>query len=96
VANKIDMKDLAARGAAVRIAELEAEIASIRVAFPRLRGTSGAGTSRGRRGRSRGAASPTANDEGKPRRRRRAMSAQERKAVSLRMKKYWAARRAGK
>jgi hypothetical protein len=36
---------------------------------------------------------PAANIEGKPRRRKRAMSAAERKAIGERMRKYWAQRR---
>lgn len=74
---------LARHGAANRIAELEAEIASIRRAFP--------DRSYNRRGRKprrpRGAMTSA------PKRRRRGMSAAARKAVSVRMKKYWADRR---
>ena len=50
----------------------------------------GAGTSRRGRGRKAGA---TRQASGATRRRRRGMSTAARRAVSLRMKKYWAARR---
>jgi hypothetical protein len=93
VANQVDMSDLAARGAAVRLAELRAEIDALRAAFPGLEdaGANGnvtpASNGRGRRGR-RAAASAEGQQRG-----RRAMSAAQRKAVSARMKKYWADRR---
>lgn len=92
MANQVDMNDLAARGAVVRLAELRAEIDALRAAFPGLEDASANGngmpasTSRGRRGRA-----VTGSDG--PRRRRPAMSAAQRKAVSARMKKYWADRR---
>jgi hypothetical protein len=73
-----------------RLEELRQEEAAIRAVFPDLFG----------RGRRRGM-SAVASDEGTtqtaPRRRRRGgMSAAQRKAVSERMKKYWAARRKAK
>ena len=80
------LRQLAKHGAAARIQELEAEIAAIRGAFPE--------GGRGRRGRKRGRPAG-ATGGGAPRRRRR-MSAAARKAVSERMTKYWAARRARK
>lgn len=96
MANQLDIKQLAARGAAVRLAELQAEIDAIRAAFPALRGSAGAGSRKGRRGRGNGAAAADAESTARPRRRRRTMSAAEKRAVSLRMKKYWAARRKAK
>lgn len=63
--------------------ELQREEAAIRRAFPDLFG----------RGRGRRAAAPVA--AGGPRR-RRGMSAAARKAVSIRMRKYWADRRKAK
>ncbi len=74
---------LARLGAQARLEELRSEQAAIREAFPDLFG-----------GRKRGAAqTPSA-----PRRRRKrsTMTAAARKAVSDRMKKYWADRRRGK
>src|SRR3954468_3570758 len=80
-------------GAQSRLEELRREEAAIRRAFPDL--------FRGRRGSAGRAASSAAETGsagrgGRRRRRRRpAMSAAARKAVSERMKKYWAARRKG-
>jgi hypothetical protein len=93
------MRRLARLGAERRLEELRQEEASIRAAFPEL----GAATTRKRRGRraGRGAAGSAATpasgtNQGrvtKRRRPRRKMSAAEKKAVSERMRKYWAARR---
>jgi hypothetical protein len=86
--NREELQRLARLGAKARLEELQQEEAAIRRAFPDLFGR--------RRGRpagsqSAGAAAPAA---GRRRRRRRSnMSAAARKAVSLRMKKYWADRR---
>ena len=92
-----DMKDYARRGAEARIAELNQELEAIYGAFPDLRQT--------RRGRPAGkvvinheeqfgrAAAKEPPVASARRSRRRKMSAAERKAVSLRMKKYWAQRR---
>jgi hypothetical protein len=83
----LDIKYLARRGAIARLAELQAEQAALLKAFPDLRGAGRAGVAYtddgttvlpGRRG---------------PRRRRGGMSAGQRKAVSVRMKAYWAQRR---
>jgi hypothetical protein len=78
----LDLKSYARRGAEVRLAELNAEIQAIYSAFPELR--RGSQASRGKSARPQ------------RRRRRPAMSAAQRKAVSARMKKYWAARRKAK
>jgi hypothetical protein len=89
---KFDLKEYARLGAEARVAQLNEELAEIYRTFPDLRAR-GARAIGGRRpGR------PTAaNDSAEPatlrRRRRKPMSAAQRKAVSLRMKKYWAGRR---
>ena len=74
------LQQLARLGAKARLAELRSEEAAIRHAFPDLFG-------RGRQSTDGGATRG---------RRRRGMSAAARKAVSARMKKYWAARRKAK
>jgi hypothetical protein len=74
------LKKLARHGASAAIAELEAEIYAIRKAFPELGSAAKAAKATGQRFA----------------RRRKVMSAGARKAVSARMKKYWAARRAAK
>jgi hypothetical protein len=85
MAVKFDQQELyrlARLGAATRLEALEQERAAILRNFPNLKSLPGpAGGTRG---------SETA--QGKPRRRRR-MSAAARKAVSARMKVYWANRR---
>ncbi len=78
---KFDIREYAKRGALVRATELRAELASIYRAFPELRRSESAG------------GEATAR---KQRRRRKGMSAAQRKAVSQRMRKYWAARRKAK
>jgi hypothetical protein len=79
-----DLKNLARLGAKARLEELRREETAIRRAFPDLF--------------SKGAAKQSAAAGGGRRRRRRrsTMSAAARKAVSDRMKKYWAERRKGK
>jgi hypothetical protein len=79
LATLFDLKSYARRGAEVRLAELREEMNAIHAAFPDLRD--------GRSERGNGAVQP------RHRRRRRAMSVAQRKAVSARMKKYWAERR---
>jgi hypothetical protein len=78
----IDLKAYARRGAEARIAELTAELNDIYKAFPDL---------------GRGAIRPSAARAGAGgrRRKRKPMSAAQRKAVGQRMKAYWAARRKG-
>src|SRR3954468_3104931 len=73
-----ELQRLARLGAQSRLEELRREEIAIRRAFPDL-----FGGGRGRVGRPRAART----------RRRSNMSAAQRKAVSERMKKYWAARR---
>ena len=82
--NGEQLRRLARLGAEARLEELRREAAAIHQAFPDL-GRAGRGrSSRGSRARS--------NSRG----RRSPMSASERRAVSLRMKKYWAVRRKAK
>lgn len=86
----MDTKELIVLGARARIAELENEIAE-------LRKIADGGARRGRRAKSGGASAPaTAADSNVGTRKRRGMSAAQRKAVSERMRKYWAARRKSK
>jgi hypothetical protein len=79
---KFDVNKYARLGAEARAAELSAELAEIYRAFPGLR----------RGGRAGGAAEAGA-DTGPARRHRKPMTAAQKKAVSIRMKKYWASRR---
>jgi hypothetical protein len=72
------LQKLARMGARARLEELQREEAAIRRAFPDLSGTGRASTTGRRSNRSSG---------------RRPMSAANRKAVSERMKRYWADRR---
>jgi hypothetical protein len=73
-----ELQRLARLGAVARLEELRQEEAAIRAAFPNL------GSAVRRR---------NAPATGSAPRRRRPMSAAHRKAVSVRMRKYWAARR---
>jgi hypothetical protein len=82
----LDLKDLARRGAIARLAELQAESAAILKAFPELKKAGRAGIAYTDDG-------TTILPGRKSRRGRRPMSAAQRKAVSVRMKKYWAQRR---
>jgi hypothetical protein len=83
----IDMKALAQAGAAARVQQIRDELATLRTAFPAL------GRSTARENGSAADASPEAPAR---RRRRKPMSAAQRRAVGIRMKKYWAARRKAK
>lgn len=76
---KFDVNKYALLGAEARVAELNAELAEIYRAFPALRARGGRTAA--------GAAAPAG------RRRRKPMTAAQKKAVSIRMKKYWASRR---
>ena len=98
-----DMKDFARRGAEARLAELNEEIEAIHRTFPELRGRGArkvvvnheeqSTAGRTGRGAGRGPSGITPSDAVRGRKRRK-MSAAQRKAVGERMKKYWAARRA--
>jgi hypothetical protein len=78
-----ELRRLARVGAGTRLIELQSEIEAIYRTFPdlRLKKTASADST------------VAANGTGKRRRRKR-MSADARKAIGARMKKYWAARRA--
>jgi hypothetical protein len=82
--------ELARKGAEHRLEELLAEIATLIENFPHLNRRAH------RRPQIDLSSEPAAIIDRKPRGRRRGMSAAARKAASQRMKKYWAARRAGK
>lgn len=85
--SKDDLRRFARLGAMRRLEDMRHEEAAIRSAFPEL--FRGAGP-----GRPKAAAAPAAAKRG--RKKRSTMSAAGRKAVSERMKKYWAARRKAK
>ena len=87
--NRDQLRRLARLGAIARLEQLRQEEAAIRGEFPELFG-------RGRRESSAAAASAPAAGKGRRRRRRSSMSAAARKAVSERMRKYWAERRKAK
>jgi hypothetical protein len=88
---KFDFNSYARRGAEVRLTELNQELAAIYSAFPDLR--SGRGP---RGGRKQAATLASPAPAGRRARKRRGMSAAQRKAVSARMKRYWAERRKAK
>lgn len=81
---KFDLREYARRGAETRVAELHAELAQIYRMFPDMR-----------RGGSNVGTAPADSQTVAPhrRRRRKGMSAAQKKAVSVRMRRYWAARR---
>jgi hypothetical protein len=87
--NRNQLLELARLGAKARLAELEEE----RRAIEALISSAFENKSRGRRFSTTAGRTATANESTGPRRR---MSAAQRKAVSNRMKKYWASRRAAK
>ena len=78
--NQEQLRRLARLGAIARLEQLREEETAIRAEFPELFG--------GRRASGRAARTDAA-----PKRRRRAMTAAQRKEVSERMRKYWAERR---
>lgn len=78
----INLKELARVGAQARLVELLAEVAEIQRAFPGIGGA-----------RRSGPAQASTAKKTVKRRRRKPMSAAEKKAVSERMKRYWASRR---
>jgi hypothetical protein len=86
VAKKIadsELKRLALPGARARLSALQAEVAALLATFPELGGARAVRASVG---------GATRKKSG----RKRPMSAAEKKAVSERMRKYWADRRAGR
>ena len=93
------MRRLARLGAQRRLEEIRQEEANIRAAFPDL--DDDRGVRRGRRGSKTGRAAAAESADGATaqtgrRRRRKPMTAAQKRAVSERMKKYWAARRKAK
>jgi hypothetical protein len=78
-------RDLALIGARTRLAELRQEEADLRRQFPELGARGGAAAA--------AASSGEAAPGRKRRRRRKPMSAAQKKAVSERMRKYWADRK---
>lgn len=92
--NKDDMRRFARLGAMRRLEDIRQEEAAIRAAFPELFRASAAPEAAAAPARGRGKAKAKAAP--KARRRRSTMSAEARKAVSERMRKYWAARRKAK
>jgi hypothetical protein len=82
--------ELARKGTEHRYHELKTEIAALRKYFPEL-----ARAPRSKRPQIDMSSEPAATID-RPRRKRRRMSAAARKAVSRRMRKYWAARRKGR
>ena len=89
--NVNELRKYAVIGAEARLLKIAEEAAGIYRAFPELRERQGSI-------RGAGGSAPAASGEARTvrrRGRRTAMSAAEKKAVSDRMKKYWAQRRAG-
>lgn len=84
---KFDLKGYARRGAEARIIELNEELAAIYSTFPELRSGQRGARAAGASTNPSGAAAP------KRARKRRKMTAAQRKAVGERMKKFWAERR---
>ena len=82
-----DILTWARRGAEARWNELQTEVASLFKAFPHLT------TLSRRTQRAVGSAARGVADTLAPKRKRPPMTAAQKKAVSARMKKYWAARR---
>ncbi len=80
--------ELAKRGATARFEELQAEIHALAKHFPHLR-KGGKKTPFAGGAQFAGEASPITP----PKRKRRKMSAAQKKAIGARMKKYWAAKR---
>jgi hypothetical protein len=80
-----ELRRLALIGAEGRIESLREEIAKIVQLFPELRGVAGGAAGRGGRAATAKKAATSKRNWN--------MSAAQRKAVSARMKKYWAARR---
>jgi hypothetical protein len=85
----VDLREWAVKGAEQRLVEIADEARAIFQTFPELR-KQGRGFDLGTPGR-KGAKASAA--DAAPKRRRSRMSAAARKAVSARMKKYWAERR---
>jgi len=83
----LNVKDLAKVGAQARLTTLKEEQAALLAMFPELRDGRAMKTA---------AAAPSASAPATKSRKRKPMSAAQKKAVGVRMKAYWAKRRAGK
>jgi hypothetical protein len=83
--NQEQLRRLARLGAVARLEQLRQEESAIRAEFPELFG-------RGRQ-RQRNSPAVAAEPRARRRRRRKPMTTAQKKAVSERMLKYWAARR---
>jgi hypothetical protein len=81
-----DVHQLALVGARARLDALQAEMKALVASFPELAG------GRGRRAPAAAAAAPAAQAS-RRKKRRYSMTAEQKQAVSERMKKYWASRR---
>src|SRR6266498_348705 len=88
--------EYARMGAQVRASELQAEINEIYRAFPELRGSTRGGVRKSSTTPSPNGVAAVAAETPAKRRRAPQWSAAARKAVSQRMKKYWAERRRAK
>ena len=88
-----DMKEYARRGAELRITELNEELEGIYRAFPDLAGQRGSGRAASRESYTDDGQTIAPDEPVIPKRRRRKMTAAERKAAGERMRKYWAARK---
>ena len=93
-----ELRRLARLGAQRRLEELRREETAIRAAFPDLGPGASPSAKTGRRRRKRAASAKTGATAPAPAKRpaRYKMSAAQKRAVSERMKKYWAARRKAK
>ena len=89
--SRVELLRLARLGAASRLAELRQEIASLETLVG-----GGAPAGKGRRRKRKATKASSATKAAAPARKPSAWSAAARRAVSLRMKKYWAARRQAK
>jgi hypothetical protein len=94
----MDMKALALLGARARVSQLQEEIGELQRAFPDL-GSNDAPRRRGRRPKAAAAEAPAElaeaplDEAAAPVRKRKPMTAAQKKSVGERMRKYWAARR---
>jgi hypothetical protein len=99
--NSEDLRRLARLGAVARLEQIRAEEAMIRSEVPELFGGGGSGAGRGRKraaatSEAQGASGSGGGGRQRRRRQRQPMSAAQRKAVSERMRRYWAERRKAK
>ena len=89
------LHDYARMGATARLTEIEAEVASIRAAFPKI---GGAAPSRRKLGRTKAAPPPQEEAQAPPAEqaspKRRKMSAKARKAIGDAQRKRWAKQKA--